>query len=189
MENQVMLFRNKRHQHSPETARKVPVRESRTATFAIREAERLISAGEYERALERLSTAQKLDPENKYIMAIIDRIGGLQTHRPIGDRKTAKPSASKGGRESARYLGITVGSEFENGVFSGGGTAEENPADVRALTMSAEIYLKQGLLNKAFEQLMQAYLLDPVHPAVMACEQHILPSWEKARRRNHTAGF
>lgn len=182
-----MFFRNKRHQPSSDTARKVPVRDSRTATFAIREAERLIAAGEYERALERLSTAQKLDPDNKYIMAIIDRIGGLQAHRPIGEFQAGRTSTPKSTRDGSRYLGITVGSEFGNGILSG--EAGGGQSDVRALTMSAEIYLKQGLLNKAFEQLMQAYLLDPVHPAVLACEQHILPSWEKARSGNRTTAL
>jgi tetratricopeptide (TPR) repeat protein len=182
-----MFFRNKRHQPSSETLRKIPVRESRTATFAIRDAERLISTGEYERALERLSTAQKIDPDNKYIMAIIDRIGGLRADTPIGHVQSAPIAASNARNQSGHSLGLTVGKEFEEGVRVEG-TGAGNPADVRALTMSAEIYLKQGLLNKAFEQLMQAYLLDPVHPAVMACEQHVLPTWEKARSRSSGTG-
>ena len=170
-----------------ETARRGPAQESPTATFAIREAERLISTGKYERALERLSTAQKIDPDNKYIMAIIDRIGGLQTNRPVGETQSPKVSSSKAAKASGHPLGVTVGKEFAEGIRVEG-TAAGNPSDVRALTMSAEIYLKQGLLNKAFEQLMQAYLIDPVHPAVMACEQHLLPSWEKARNRASGAG-
>ncbi|MDH3251801.1 MAG: hypothetical protein OEM41_03355 [Ignavibacteria bacterium] len=178
-----MFFRNKRRQATPETSKKTPGRESRTATFAIRDAERLIAAGEYEKALERLSIAQKLDPDNQYIMAIIDRIGALQAHRSIADLHPGVIQIPGSRAGDGRYLNVTVGTEFDTGVLdtSTVGASGEVQADIRALTMTAEVYLKQGLLNKAFEQLMQAYLLDPVHPAVMACEQHILPSWEKAR--------
>lgn len=165
-----MFFRNKhRTQPVTEPSKKFVTSETRAASNTIRDAERLIAAEQYDLALQRLSTVKELHPENKYILAIIDRIGHL---------KVAKESQKENERGAeTRYLEVTVGAKFAAGIN------QRNPekSEVDRLTHNAELYLKQGLLNKAFEVLMQAYLLDPLHPAVLNCEKQILPYWERAR--------
>jgi tetratricopeptide (TPR) repeat protein len=158
-----MLFRNKqRSQPASAPTRKFFTSEMRGASNTIRDAEKLIAAEQYDQALERLASVKELHPENKYVIAIIDRISQL---------KSAKEA------DESRYLEVTVGTRFADGVKQ----QKPLPSEIDRLTHNAESYLKQGLLHKAFEVLMQAYLLDPLHPAVLNCEKQILPSWERER--------
>ena len=162
-----MFFRNNnRTQPVAEPVRKFQTTESRAASDTIREAERLIASEQYDLALQRLAVIKESHPENKYVIAIIDRIGHL---------KVAKEKNEF--REKSRYLEVTVGSKFTTGIRD----TQFEKSDIDRLTHNAELYLKQGLLNKAFEVLMQAYLIDPLHPAVLNCEKQILPYWERAR--------
>jgi tetratricopeptide (TPR) repeat protein len=163
-----MSFRNK--QHTPSfysSRRKFITSATQGASSTIRDAERLIAAEQYDQALQRLDSVKEVYPQNKYILAIIDRISHL---------KAAKEKASQ--ESGNRYLEVTVGSQFTAGVRD---QTRPLPSEIDRLTHNAESYLKQGLLNKAFEVLMQAYLLDPLHPAVISCEEQILPSWERER--------
>ena len=54
---------------------------------------------------------------------------------------------------------------------------------VRELTDAAGTLLNRGLSESAFETLMNAYLLDPVSPDVLACEKRVLPAWELFRKQ------
>ncbi|HEX9656260.1 MAG TPA: hypothetical protein VGB89_05000 [Bacteroidota bacterium] len=119
------------------------------ASEVIRNAERLIQGREYDKALEKLDAAQKLDPQNQYIMAIIDRIHVLQKN----------PNA------------FVVPVELSG----------EERAQLRTLTDSAKRSMKKGNVQDAFDSLMDAYLIDPVNPAVLALEETVIPAWEKSR--------
>jgi hypothetical protein len=138
----------------------------------VRTAERYVAEGRFGLALDQLTIAKSLDPQNQYIGAIIERVQALER---------AVPS-----RQSDRYLSVTVGHQYEAGVR---GRDEENmSADelrtrVRELTEAAGILLNRGLSESAFETLMRAYLLDPVSPDVLACEKSVLPAWELVRKQ------
>ena len=119
------------------------------ASEVIRNAERLIQGQEYDKALEKLAAAQKLDPQNKYIMAIIDRIHVLQ--------------------------------EDPNAFVVPVQLSSEEKAQIRTLTDSAKRSIDKGNVQDAFDSLMDAFLIDPNNPAVMALEEMVIPEWEKIR--------
>lgn len=143
------------------------------ATEVIRTAEKLIEEKRFDLAAEKLSAAQKLDPNNQYILAIIDRITHLRTHA----------EQEQSNADSSRYLSVTVGSEFKDGIRPEG----ETERLVTRLTATAEEFLKKGSLDSALESLMNAYFLDPESPSVIACEKHVIPAWERAHRRGETS--
>jgi hypothetical protein len=148
------------------------------ASELIRSAEKFIASGKLALAKEQLSVAQALDPNNSYIPAILDRLDVLET-RVIADAPSAQDQRGK------RYLSVTVGSEFRNGIRPFGSepqvSAKEIQNRIRRLTSAAENFLENGAYKNAFESLMKAYLLDPLSPFVIACEQTVLPAWERAR--------
>jgi len=49
-------------------------------------------------------------------------------------------------------------------------------------TSNAERLLARGSVEDAFNALLHAYLIDPTAPEVLACEQHVLPAWERLRK-------
>ena len=145
----------------------------------IRSAEKFLSEGRYDVALEQLHQAQGLDPSNQYIDAIIVRAENLRTAlvNPVQGRDSAL--------EGSRYLSVTVGREFSGGIRSDeGGSPEQIRLQIRQLTDTATVLLNRGLSESAFESLMKAYLLDPMNPDVVACEKRVLPAWEKQRSGN-----
>jgi len=136
----------------------------------IRVAEKCIEAREFERAMDQLTAAQRMDPDNFYINAIIERI-----HRLASEE-------SNGGR----FLALTIGDEFETGIRPGdneGKSGEELDARVKKLTSKASELLRRGAYETAFDSLMNAYLLDPVSPAVIESERTLLPAIEMMRKR------
>ncbi len=136
----------------------------------IRVAEKHIEAREFDLAMQQLSMAQRMEPDNIYITAIVERI-----HRIASE-------SSKGGR----FLGLTVGNEFEDGIMHPNETAR--PSDgvdtqIRKLTSKATELMRQGAYETAFDSLMNAYLLDPVSPTLMESERTLLPAIETMRRQ------
>ncbi|MEW6511704.1 MAG: hypothetical protein AB1428_12185 [Bacteroidota bacterium] len=135
----------------------------------IRVAERYIQEKEYDLAMKQLAIAQKLEPDNIYIHAIVERI-----HRLAAEE-------SNGGR----FLSITVGDEFEGGIKSngnGGPQPDEIETQVKRLTSKATELLRRGAYETAFDSLMNAYLLDPVSPYVIETERTLLPAIEMMRK-------
>lgn len=142
----------------------------------IRAAEKSLSEGRYDVALERLQQARALDPSNQYIDAIIVRAQNLRSTQisPVQGRDPAL--------EGSRYLSVTVGREFSGGIRPDEGkSAEQIRLQIRQLTDTATVLLSRGLSESAFDSLMKAYLLDPMNPDVIACETRVLPAWEKVR--------
>lgn len=151
------------------------------ASHLIRSAEKLAASGRYDHAIEQLSVAQRLDPDNKYIQAIIDRI------RIVQDSNQEDLRAQGNFNENSKPLSVTVGRNFATGIKSKEDEPVPAPEDihtrVRFLTNMAEQYLESGSSEKAFDSLMNAYLLDPLSPYVIASEKNVLPAWESARTR------
>lgn len=135
-------------------------------TQLVQAAERFIDAKNFKLALQQLAAAQELDPKNSYITAIVHRVREMED-----DHK--------------RYLSVTVGKEFKDGIKGledePALSAREVRAKVRTLTNAAERFLEEGSVDSAFESLMKAFLLDPVSPDVVTCEKSVLPAWEKRR--------
>jgi len=138
----------------------------------IQAAEKYIVKRRYELALEQLSVAQKLEPTNSYIQAIIDRVKDL--------RHTSHSDA----------LSVTVGTEFKDGVRTLEDETSLTPKDlevhIRHLTTVAENFLEKRSYENAFDTLMKAYLLDPMSPYVIACEKTVLPAWKHVRKKKNT---
>jgi len=135
----------------------------------IRVAEKYIQEREYDLAMKQLTIAQRVDPNNIYIHAIIERI-----HRLAAEE-------SNGGR----FLAITVGDEFDGGIRPNGEGAprpDEVEAQVKRLTSKASELLRRGAYETAFDSLMNAYLLDPVSPLVIETERTLLPAIEMLRK-------
>lgn len=148
------------------------------ASHLIRSAEKLAASGRFEFAIEQLSVAARLDPDNKYIQAIIDRIRVAQNPSQNGLDSLAQQSTP---------LSISVGTQFRDGIRSADEgqvlTPEEVHTRIRSLTNMAEQYLDSGSSEKAFDSLMNAYLLDPLSPYVIASEKTVLPAWESAKKQ------
>ena len=155
------------------------------ASELIRSAEKFIASGKLALAKEQLSIAQALDPNNSYIPAILDRLDVLES-RVMPDAPSMQDQGGK------RYLSVTVGSEFRNGIRAFGvepqATAKEIQNRIRRLTSAAENFLENGAYKNAFESLMKAYLLDPLSPFVIACERTVLPAWERTRAGKRSLG-
>jgi hypothetical protein len=153
-----------------------------SASRLIRAAEKLAASGRVDLAVEQLLVAQKLDPANSYIQAIIDRI----RQGTDGGGKAEKIMTNSSGR-----LSVTVGKEFVNGIRSDEDqllSPEALHSKIRSLTSMADNYLERGSSEMAFDSLMKAYLLDPVSPYVIAAEKSVLPAWELARVKASPVG-
>jgi hypothetical protein len=86
-------------------------------------------------------------------------------------------------------LSVTIGSDFGKPATSGTAFTPQNAeARIVRLTSNAQNYLKRGQSALAFDTLMEAYLLDPVHPLVISCEKAVLPAWETFRKQQIMSG-
>lgn len=152
------------------------------ASHLIRSAEKLAASGRFDFAIQQLTVAQQLDPGNRYIHAIIDRIRALQ-NLPQSENSNLDVRAN-----GPTPLSITVGPQFADGIKSSEDdprlTPDEIHAKIRFLTNMADQYLESGSSDKAFDSLMKAYLLDPLSPYVVATEKTVLPAWEHHRVQN-----
>ena len=148
----------------------------------IRSAEKFLSEGRYDVALEQLSQARGLDPSNAYIDAIIVRAQNLRATQ-INPAQGWDPTL-----EGSRYLSVTIGKEFRGGIRpEEAGSSEQIRLQIRQLTDTAAVLLNRGLSESAFDSLMKAYLLDPMNPDVIACETRVLPAWERVRQAHGAA--
>lgn len=81
-------------------------------------------------------------------------------------------------------LSVTIGNDFGKPATAGAPlTSQDAEARIVRLTSNAQNYLKRGQSALAFHTLMEAYLLDPVHPLVISCEKAVLPAWETFRKQ------
>lgn len=156
----------------------------------IRAAERFVQARNYTLALDQLTQAQTYDPDNKYIGAIIERVLTLQRSDLSGTSAGSQDHADSS-PDPRRYLSITVGTEFDNGVrppAAGPAASEDTYSDlVKEFTRIAHGYARLGLPEAAFDALMKAYLIDPINPDVIECEKEVVPLWNQSRQNGAPA--
>jgi hypothetical protein len=90
---------------------------------------------------------------------------------------------SRNGSVNKNPLGITIGSNFAPPPTQRGGAPiyADPGTQITKLTNAAQQYLSNGQSALAFDSLMEAYLIDPLDPRVISCEQSVLPAWEKYR--------
>lgn len=90
---------------------------------------------------------------------------------------------SRDGAVNRNPLGITIGSNFAPPPTQRVGSPiyADPGAQITKLTNAAHQYLSNGQSALAFDSLMEAYLIDPLDPRVISCEQSVLPAWEKYR--------
>ena len=140
----------------------------------VRTAEQLLNAGKYAIALEALSVAQEMEPQNASVRAILDRALMLQA------------------QTTSRYLSVTVGSQFARGVRAledeSALSQQEIRARVQYLVEVADIFLDRGMTESALDSLMRAYLLDPLAPEVISSEKKIFPVLEMMRNAPLNSG-
>jgi tetratricopeptide (TPR) repeat protein len=161
-----------------------------SASQYVRAAERYLLLEKFDMAMEQLAAAQQLEPDNQYILAVLERAQMLQ-HR-INQKDSGKtPGPGRTETQGHRYLSVTVGRQFDNGIRDMREdpplSAQEVRLRVRQHVATAEALLSRGLSENAFESLMKAYLLDPLAPEVLACEKKVLPAWELTRNRREQA--
>ena len=179
-----------REQDWSETPRLSPQVNYRVSEF-IRTAESNVAAGKYTLALEQLERARKTAPNNKYIDAIIERVQNLKRSHESGSVQPPKP-VEVHREDSGRYLSVTVGNEFKSGIKP---LSAPRPVPVKSefreivheLTDIAQEFLKLNLPEPAFDALMKAYMLDPLSPDVLKCEQKVLPAWNLFREARGSA--
>jgi hypothetical protein len=136
----------------------------------IRVAEKHIEAREFDLAMQKLSVAQRMEPDNMYITAIVERIHRIASETTSG----------------GRFLALTVGSEFEDGIKPESEKlhpAEDIDLQIRKLTLRATELIRRGAYETAFDSLMNAYFLDPVSPTLMESEKTLLPAIEMMRKQ------
>src|SRR5512144_289587 len=78
------------------------------SSHLIRSAEKLAASGRFDFAIEQLTVAQQLDPENKYIQAVIDRIRVMR-NSPRDSNTTLTQLLDNPGPSP---LAVTVGPQF-----------------------------------------------------------------------------
>lgn len=158
---------------------------SESASQYVRAAERYMLAGKFDTALEQLAIAQGIEPDNKYILAVIERANAM--HRGSSQRSPSVTMSPKAESGRSRYLSLTVGKEFEHGIKENRPepqlTPEEVHLRVHQFVVNADALLSRGQSESAFESLMKAYLLDPLAPEVLSCEKRVLPAWESTRNQ------
>jgi hypothetical protein len=90
---------------------------------------------------------------------------------------------SRDGSLNKSPLGVTIGRDFAPPPTAKAGSPfyGDTGAQITRLTNAAQQYLTNGQSALAFDSLMEAYLIDPLDPRVIACERSVLPAWEKYR--------
>lgn len=136
-------------------------------TQLIAAAEKHIESKHYSVALQQLAAAEQIEPDNKSIQMIKELVKSLQAEK-------AKPTMLNW------LLSVTVDPKSPTGIKHDQASPHDDVHKrVRSLTSNAEYFLSRGAVDNAFESLMRAYLLDPLAPEVIACEQRVLPEWQK----------
>ena len=168
---------------------------TRAATL-IKSAEMHIKSGEFVLALQQLGAAQRLDPTNFYIRAIVERANELQKSAPAkavpvksipqkppqvhDDYKRhamAQILAPVPTDDEPEYKTVEVAHADEDSPYF-----QDRQSRIKDLTEAAMKFLNAGTHEEAFDALMSAYLIDPTNRYVVECEKIILPALQLAPR-------
>ena len=146
----------------------------------VKTAEELIRAGKFGVALDALSVAKELEPNDPSVQRLVEKVLLAQARMAASSfhRMGVATLAENGGR----YLGVTVGNKFDGGIKNDSPvrttSIEELRERIRFILDVADSFLMRGMTESAFESLMCAYMLDPVAPEVIRSEERILPVLE-----------
>jgi thioredoxin-like negative regulator of GroEL len=127
---------------------------SNSVSQYVRAAEELLTSGKYGMALEALSIAQEMDPQNSNLQAIVERALMLQAQAATNPSEQSELPAE---RTSSWILSPTVGKQFDHGVKS---VSEVSPspqeihAKVKYLVDTATVFMDRGMNESAFESLI-----------------------------------
>jgi hypothetical protein len=131
----------------------------------VRKAEHLIAAGEYELALQRLADAQNFEPQNEYLPALIQRVTYLRNTAGQNSRPAAKAESPPA--ESDHII----------------------DSRVKRLTVVATNLFERGSYEPAFQSLVKAFLLAPMHPHVVECQKTLQPAIRLLKERGSVIGL
>lgn len=143
---------------------------SRSVSEIIRKAEKQIAGGKLASAKQLLEDAQKNDPNNEYINAILERVMVLGLRE-----EDASMPASEAPKDTSTEPAVKVDPE--------GQPAEDVQSQVKQLTSIARDLYERGSVETAFESLMNAYMLDPLSRDVAQAETLIVPAFEMMKKR------
>ncbi len=139
-------------------------------TEIIKKAEKHISAGDLDRAKSLLEDAQRTEPNNEYINAILERVVLL------GTRDDSAPAQELQALQEAAVL-PTAAAPPEDDVQH----------QVKQLTVMAHDLFERGSYDSAFDSLMKAFMLDPLSKDVAREETVIVPAFELMKKRGTLA--
>jgi len=136
----------------------------------IKKAEKQIAAGDLGRARTLLENAQKTEPHNEYINAILERVVFLEA------REEEPPAQNAPG--AAIEHEIAIAQVAEQMVQE-----DEVQIQVKRLTKMAHDQFEHGSYDSAFDSLMNAFILDPLSKEVAQAESVIVPAIELMKKR------
>jgi len=158
----------------------------------VRKAEHLISAGEYELALQRLVEAHDSEPQNRYLPVLIQRVENLRDATAHSIR--AVTIAEHGSRT---YNDVMTASIPPMAVASPTAPNAEQPTEsdhaiearVKRLTVVATNLFERGSYEPAFQALVKAFLLAPTSGHVVECQKTLQPAIELLKKRGTIVGL
>lgn len=148
---------------------KTAARVRRASNGLIRQAEALISEGQFSQAIQILSDARSKEPGNEYIEAIIQRVLLLE------ERDPRNMSSNDNGN-------VTVSTPAQAPA-----STDDTAVQVTRIVSVAKNLFQRGSVEPAFETLMKAYILDPLNEEVIKAEELILPAMEVWKKRGSVA--
>lgn len=134
---------------------------------SVRKAEHLLAAGEHELALQKLREAQAVEPRNRYIPALIQRVEDLR-----------KSASGRVAPLPPRVMEAILPSPRQEP------SGPESPTElqVRRLTTVATNLYHRGAFQTAFQTLVKAFQLSPTSPYVIECQKTLRPALETLRQ-------
>jgi hypothetical protein len=155
----------------------------------VRKAEHLIAAGEYDLALQKLASAQDLEPQNQYMPALIQRVTYLRNTAGKNLRSATAteslPSAVQA--SSLPLMGLSAALTPAGEQTAAGDHAVDSR--VKRLTVVATNLFERGSYEPAFQTLVKALLLAPTHPHVIECQRVLQPAIRLLKERGNVIGL
>ena len=158
----------------------------------IRKAEHLIAAGEYELALQRLVEAQDIDPQNRYLPVLIQRVENLRNATAHGIRAvtTAEHVAETFNEAATTSIPrLAVASPSAPNAEQPPESDHAIEARVKRLTVVATNLFERGSYEPAFQTLVKAFLLAPTSSYVVECQKTLQPAIELLKKRGTIVGL
>jgi hypothetical protein len=168
-----------------------PLAPVQSASFLenVRKAEHLIAAGEYDLALQKLADAQDLEPQNQYLPALIQRLTYLRNTAGKSPQSATRTESLPlvADASAPPQMGLSSLIPLERGQADAGDSAVESR--VKRLTVVATNLFERGSYEPAFQVLVKAFLLAPMHPHVIECQRVLQPAIRLLKERGNVVGL